>query len=358
MPENRLLTNLLSPFLRKGRSTPFRLPGTIGDRSRILAIDSGDLSDLLFHAPLLQGIRHQFPGTSLDFLVPEEHASLVVPSGLGRQCLLYSPRQLRPWSPAFVALLRSLRRNPYDVAILMSLTPHARLELAALASGAPLRYGPSHRRSYPSINFEIRPPEERSRYLGLRPACAAAFFGLDGDRLPRRWPLPADKVRQTKQLVHFNKPRREELLVGIDPGLGKTGHGISLANLHFLVKQLASQTLCRILPLSDPGNGERRDDFEAKLTERVPGLAREDLLETILLLTNCDLFVAGNTDLFHFAVAQEVPTIGLFTRRDGPEWEPTPVPHARVLRVTKGERVDIDTLMEAFEAVTSDRVGC
>jgi len=74
-----------------------------------------------------------------------------------------------------------------------------------------------------------------------------------------------------------------------------------------------------------------------------------------LLLTQCDIFVAGNTDLFHYAVALEVPTIGLFTARDGREWDPGPRPCARVLRVAKGQRVDIDTLMEAVETVTDNR---
>lgn len=329
----------------------------MGNSSRVLVIDTGDLTDFLFHVPLLQGVRNRYPGARMDFLLPEEHSPLVVPSGLARQCLVYSEKQMRPWAPAFATLLRGLRKNKYDVAIVMSLTPQPNFELVALASGAALRCGPSHQSAYPSLNFEMRAQDGSDGYLGRLPAMAAVFLGLPQDSLPRCWPLPEDKLRQMQQLVHFNKPRQDEWLVGVDPGLGKAGHGISLKNLHFLVRQLSSQATCRILPLSDPSNADRLRRFEAQLADVQPGLPRDTLLETTLLLAQCNLFVASNSDLFHFAVAQQVPTIGLFTPHDGPEWDPGTQPRVRILRVASGQRVDIDTLMEAVEAVTSGRAA-
>ena len=132
----------------------------------------------------------------------------------------------------------------------------------------------------------------------------------------------------------------------------KTG---KMQNLHFIVRQIASQVPCRVLPLADPANEDRLKRFEMQLGNVPPGLHRDTLLETVLLLSQCDLFVAGNTDLFHFAVAQGVPTIGLFTAEDTPEWDPGVSGRARVVRVTRGERVDIETLMAALEAVTDGR---
>lgn len=351
MAENQIFTNLIRPLLGNTKSKSFALPGILNDQVRLLAIDSGDLADMLFHVPLLHGIQQLYPGARIDFLLPESHTPLVVPSGLARQCLVYNTKQLKGWSPSLGALLRSVRKNEYDVAMLMSLTPQPVLELVLLASGAALRLGPSHRRSYPSINFEIRPSGTVRGYRGLRPALAAAFMGLPTASLQRNWPLPEDKLRQIKQLVHFNKPRKDELLVGVDPGYGKEGRGISLANLHFVVKQLASQTTCRILPLSDPANQERLHQFESKLTGPPSGLVRDTLFETVLLLSQCDLFLSCNTDLFHFAVAQEVPCIGLFNRLDAADWEPGDCPTARIIRITKEQKVDIDTLMEAVESV-------
>jgi ADP-heptose:LPS heptosyltransferase len=178
-----------------------------------------------------------------------------------------------------------------------------------------------------------------------------AFLGLSESDLDPAWPLPEDRLRQSERLVHFNKPDRSELLVGVDPGLGKCGHGIALQNLLFLTRQLSSQVRCRFLPLSDTSNRQRLREFEAQLGNVPPGLVRDTLLETVLLLAQCDLFLAGNTDLFHFAVALDVPTVGIFTPRDDPSWDPGLRPSCRVLRATRGERVDVATLMDAVEAV-------
>ncbi len=112
-----------------------------------------------------------------------------------------------------------------------------------------------------------------------------------------------------------------------------------------------------MLPLGDPADNERLDKFETRLSEVPVGLERETLLEMILLLSQCDLYISGNTDFFHFAVALGIPAIGLFGKNDGVEWIPTGRPRARVIPITKGEKVDIETLMEAVEAVTEGRTS-
>jgi ADP-heptose:LPS heptosyltransferase len=357
LAEHKIISTLMRPFFNKGKAASFTLPGALTDTSRILCIDCGDLSDFLFHVPLLTAIRHRYPGAKMDFLVPEKHAALVIPSGLARQCLIYKEGQLNPWRPAFSALLKKLGSGNYDMALVMSYSPQPRLELAALASGASLRLGPSHKDSWPGVNFEIRLGEDDDGYLGDRLKTAAPFLGFDPEELVSRCPLPLEKLRQMAQQVHFHKPNPDQMLIGIDPGLGKSGYAFALDNIQFLVRQLSSQLVCKILPLGDPYDNGRLQKFEARISEIPVGLQRDTLLEMILLLAQCDLFVSGNTDFFHFAVAQGVPAIGLFSKADGPQWMPRGRPRARVIQVTKGEKVDIETLMEAVESVTQGRTS-
>ncbi len=357
MAEHKIMSTLMRPFFNKGKAASFTVPGELKNSSRILCIDCGELSDFLFHIPLLTAIRHRHPGSKMDFLVPEIHAPLVIPSGLARQCMIYKEGQLNPWRPAFATLLRKLGSGNYDVAIIMSYSPQPKLELAALASGASLRLGPSHKDAWPGVNFEMRPGKQDDGYRGDRLKTAAPFLGFDPEELNSRWPLPLEKLRQMAQQVHFHKPNPDQMLIGVDPGLGKTGHGFALENTQFLVRQLSSQLACKILPLGYPQDNKRLEKFEASLSEVPVGLQRDTLLEMILLLAQCDLFVSGNTDFFHFAVAQGVPAIGLFSKDDGPQWTPRGRPRARVIPVTKGEKVDIETLMEAVEGVTQGRTS-
>jgi len=345
------VTGLLGRFLARGETGSFSLPGTLGAESRLLAIDSGDLSDLLFHMPLLQTVREQYPRARIDFLIPEEHTSLIAPSGVAHHCLVYRRQQLKPWSPALYALLKNVRQRRYDMSVVMSFTPQSALEAVALASGAKLRLGPSHGGSFPAVNFEIRQREGDRRYRGERLSAAAPFLGLPDFSRERAWPLPEERVRRMRQLIHFNKPRQDEVLVGVDPALGKSGTGLAAQNLHFVMNQLASQMPCRTLPLSVDADPEILQRFEAGLTVPPLSLPRETLFDTVLLAAQCDLFISGNTDLFHYAAATGVPTLGLFLKEDDATWTPAGYPNVRVIRVKGGQRVDIETLMEAVEAV-------
>jgi ADP-heptose:LPS heptosyltransferase len=348
-----VLEKLKQTLLGRKETGPFRVPGQIDDGARILALATSDLTDLLFHMPLLSAVRRTWPGASIDFLVPEEFAPLVIPSGLARQVMVYREKQLSNWKPTYRNLQRTLAGAGYNVSVVLSQTPVPSLEALGLASGAALRYGPSHGGAWPAVNLELRARDDAETYAGSSLGRLAPFLGIDPRIMNHTWPLPTDKLRQVAQLVHFNKPRPEEMLVGIDAGPDKSGRALSHKNLLFLVQQLKTQLNCRILPLAGPGGDERRRQFEAELSSPVPpAFNRDTLLETVLLLCQCDLFLAANTDLFHLAVAEGVPSLGLFGSHVAPRWRPDERRRARILTVAKGEKVDMATLMDAVAAVT------
>ncbi len=353
MSDHKLLGAMLRPFFRKGSGARFSLPDCLGEDSRILCIDAGSLSDVLFHMPLLTAIRRRYPGTAMDFLMPEKHAPLVVPSGMARQCLLYKPAQLNPWRPSFASLLKQAGAGGYDMALVMSHEPQPALEMVALASGAALRWGPSHDGAWPNLNFELR--ADPDSYLGDRLRHVAPFFGFAPGDLVGKWPLPMDKVRQAAQQVHFHKPNARQMLVGIDPGRTLTGEPAPIESYQAVARTLGARLECRLLALGDPAERERLARFEVLLANAAGGLGRDTLLEVVLLLSQCDLFVGGNTDLFHFAVAMGVPSVGFFTADDAPCWRPVRRPHARVLDLDEGGRIDAERLLAAVEAIAGDR---
>jgi len=344
----------LKQTLRGQKETgPFRIPGQVGDGSRVLALATEDLADLLFHVPLLAAMRRTYPGASIDFLVPEQFAPLVIPCGLARQVMVYAPRQLTGWKPAYRNLQRSLAGKRYDVSFVLSQTPVPPLEALGQATGAALRLGPSHGGAWPAVNLELRPRDDAG-YAGDRLHLLAPFLGLEPGILRTAWPLPTDKLRQAAQVVHFNKPRPEELLVGIDPGPDKSGRALGQENLLFLVGQVRSQLSCRVLPLTSPEGEDRRREFESRLPSPIPpAFNRDTLLETMLLLCQCNLFVAGNTDLFHVAVAEGIPTVGLFGEHVPARWRPRDRDRCRILTVSPGKKLDLATLMDAVTAVTA-----
>jgi ADP-heptose:LPS heptosyltransferase len=79
--------------------------------------------------------------------------------------------------------------------------------------------------------------------------------------------------------------------------------------------------------------------------------------DVVSLLGQCDLFIAGNTDLVYFAVAMGVPTVLLMTP---PETEEDALPEAEnlaVLPLTPGERFPIEDFIEETQAVLLSGTG-
>jgi heptosyltransferase I len=351
------MLDILKMLFARHKEVAFRVPGAIGADAQILAVATTDLADLVFHAPLLGAIRRRWPQAAIDVLVPESLAPLVVPSGLAREAIVYVPKQLGGWRPAYASLLRSLGKTGYDVALMMSLSPQPLLEAAALASGAAVRAGCGRRDGYPEINLEIRPVDPPRGYRGDLPRRLGPYLGLAAADLVPGWPIAPERLRQAAQLVHFHKPSKDQLLVGIDPAVGLGGHGLAVENLQYLARAIANDIACRILPLSGPGDPERLQRFEGALSGVPAGLKRETVLDTLLLLCQCDLFLAGNTDLFHVAVAHGVPTIGLFSPQDDASWRPAEARALRIVTVNTGEKVDASVVLAAVVDLTGGRSG-
>ncbi|MEZ4389310.1 MAG: hypothetical protein R3D98_17320 [Candidatus Krumholzibacteriia bacterium] len=171
-----MLEKLKQKLLGRKDLPPFQVPGQIRDSSRILVLVDTDLASLVFHAPLLAAIRRTWPGASLDFLVPESFASVVIPSGLARQVMVYGDKQLGGWKPAQRNLQRTLAGGGYDVSLVVASEPNPILEGLGLASGAVMRLGPSHDGAWPAVNLELR-AADGDAYLGDRVRQLAPSWG-------------------------------------------------------------------------------------------------------------------------------------------------------------------------------------
>jgi len=282
---------------------------------------------------------------------------LIIPSGFAKECILYKKGQLNPWRPAFGSLLRKIGAVKYDVSMVMAFKPNSQLELVGLASGAALRFGPSHDDSWPGVNFELKSPTDGKAYYGHRTFGISPFLGLENQGADVRWPLPMDKLRQIAQQIHFHKPNPDQMLVVIDPGLGKSGKGLSLDNYQAIVRHLSQDLLCRFLPLSHDGKSDRLEKFDLLVSDVPVGIKRDQLLDNILLLAQSDLFIGGNTDLFHFAVAQGVPAVGVFSDQEDPAWIPPESDKVRVVVPAKGKSLDLDHLLQLVKEVSGGMVG-
>ncbi len=347
------LVEPLSRWLRLVPSEQFRLPLVGPEGGRVLFLQSGEITDLLFAAPLLTGLQRTYPRCRLGVLVREDASELIRHHPCVHDMLLYQQRHMKLTHPAFFRLVRELRKRSYDMVLHMGESPPPVHEVLGYLSGAPVRLGPARERSVPYVNSELRWDPEKSGYEGRRLAEVASLLGVQLPADRRSAVLTEQDVRFARQLVHFRKPRPDQLLIGVDPGKGKANTRVLDRTLTYLLHAVYQRYRAKILVLATPEDDEVAQRFEQELQCERIDLPRHNIKDVVALLTQCDLFLAGNPNLLHFAVAFGVPTIGLLTDRDENRGTPPEAPHFAVLRGERGTRLPLEAFLTHVERLLS-----
>ena len=327
------------------RKKQFRLTGGLAGDERILFVDSGSLTDLVFFLPVIESIRDRWPGVSITIMVQEEWADLLRGERGLEGIILYSSEQLRIRSTAYHRLLREIKGRCFDTVVLMGSVEDPFRDLVAYASGAPLRVGIETAERESILNCTLR-WRNRDRYrMGLAREIGR-ILGIDYETNAWRMSFRADELRAADQLIHFRKPRADQLLIGVDPGSGLESNRLAESHLAYLASHLGRSLRAKILVFQLHPDAEAREAFRRRLQVESLDIPKISLRETLALLSRCGLFIGGNTELFHSAVACGVPSIGMYTEVDGLEWEPRERPGVAILRGRPGEKLSLKELDE------------
>ncbi len=354
MPENEqkrfVLPRMLSYMLRKvGSKGQFTLPADITKSGKLMFIGSGDPTDLLFAAPVVNFFKQKYPKIHTSIIV--DHENVEIAKGLMKveKVITYKKKQLRIYKTDYIAFIRRLRGYGIGTVILLGRRFSLDRYMLAFACGARTRIGFAHPFAFPFINCEIRLSE--GGYIGGKMKRIIDSIGLDTIDIPERVDLPESLLNHARQLIHFRKPEKNVLTVGIDPSRGKTRHHVIPEIIAYLANNLAGRRKVKFLVLASPWDDRLVDKFTGYLKSEIVELVPETAIDTIALLAQCDLFLSGNTNLFHFAARLGVPTIGLFTKYDSEEWIPESAENVRIFRGTRGEKLSLRDFFNQVEEV-------
>ena len=253
-----------------------------------------------------------------------------------------------------MALLRRFRSRKADSAILLGRRYSLERYLIAFASGARIRIGFENPMTFPFINCEIRLSEDA--YEGSKMSRMLRSIGLRPDDKWSAIELSQRERNHAKQMIHFRKPEKDYLTVGVDPSRGKSKHHVIPEIMAYLANNLASRRKVKFLVLMDPWDDKLIAGLSQSLKSEIIDLRPANLNEAVAFLSQCDLFLAGNTNLFHFASALAVPTIGLFTKYDGPKWTPADAPRVRIFKGMRGEKLSLKRFFSKVEEVLAAEV--
>jgi heptosyltransferase-2 len=345
------LAHLLTPVLgRMVRGESFAVPADIGDTSRVLAVDSGDLTEILFFSPVVGFLKNRFPGMRLSLLVKEGHGELVRGMPQVNEVISYEPPHLSLGSTTYFSLLKRIRRKRFDLVFLLGREFNLARAVLTLVSGARIRVGLEGAAGYPYLNCELRAAKE-PRYRGEMARNFLTALGFAPEAVLPAWKLPEQDLRWAQRMIHFRSPGKRDLLVAVDPGVGKGRHRLVDDAVAYLVNRLPDRYRAKVMVLSQNASERMLAEFSGKLTVERVDVEPTNVRETLALLSCADLLISGNTDLFHFAVELRVPTLGLFTRHDGPEWVPKNIPWVQIVQVLRGQEISLDEFYSRVETL-------
>ena len=346
------MMGFITPILgRMVGQQPFSVPGDIGNGSRILVVDSGDLTELLFFAPVIGHLKYRFPGMRVTFLVREGNGELIRTLDQVNEMISYEPEHLSPLSTTYFSLIKRVKKRDFDIVVLLGKEFSFARSLLALLSRARLRVGFLQKFSYPFVNCEIRRSAGGSEYEAPRAAGFLAALGLaPGDSL-QGWRLPDQDVRWANQMIHFRKPEKDTMLIAVDPGIGKGHHRLVEKSLAYMVGRISEHYPSRVLLLSNNLDQKGLKRFREMVNADMIDLEPKNVKEALALLSRADLVLAGNTDYFHFSVSMRLPTIGFFTRYDTDNWFPKATPWVQIIQGVKGQKLSLDEVFSKIDTL-------
>jgi ADP-heptose:LPS heptosyltransferase len=332
------------------RREPFSLPADINDSSRVLVLDSGDLTELLFFAPVLNHLKRRYPGMRITVLVREGNGELIRTLEPISEMISYEPEHLTLFSRTFFGLLRRLRARGFDAVFLLGHEFSFARSLAALVTNARLRIGFSQRFTYPFVNCEIRTSSD-GQYEAPRALSFLSVLGQSPGDNVMAWKLPAADVRWARQMIHFRQPDKDGMLIAVDPGMGKGNHRLVDTAMAYVAREVARRNGGKLLLLSHNLDHKGMQRFRSLVKGSVVDIEPKNVKEALALLSCADLVLAGNTDYFHFAVSMRRPTIGFFTRFDAPNWFPKSAQHVQIIQGVRGQKVSIDEVCSKIDTL-------
>lgn len=321
-----VLSLALRPLAR-----PRPLPTAVG---RALLMRPCCLGDVLLTTAAVRAVALAWPDARLDYLVGSAAAA-----GLAHSARLSRLIDAPAGVGAYLRLVRQLRRDHYDVALVFDRAPQ--WSLLALVAGIPVRAGFDSRWRGLGLTHRVTP------HAGQHEAELAAG-------VVRSLGLPVADLREEYQPSAAGRARAAALLATLPPGprvVLHPGGGVN-SGMTLLAKRWPAPRFAALIdllaaagamPILVGGVTDRAvvDAVLAALPSRVTATdlaGRLDLDAHAALAVACDLYIGHDSGPTHLAAAAGAPVVAIFGPTDPGVYAPLG-DHVRV--VWRGARQDL-----------------
>ncbi len=278
--------------------------------SKILIIQTAFIGDLVLTTPLIRAVRKGFPQAGISVLTIPQTADLLGDNPHIDTVILYDKRKKERGIRAFLQLVKKLRKERFDLAIV----PHRSLRSALLAalSRIPQRVGFNTSAGVFLFTHKVfyrKDVHEIKRNLDLlRP------FGIYlRDKSPEVFPSPQDRERAA-ELLRRNGIQASHRPVAIAPGSVWPTKCWPPERFTEVARLLFEEFGIKVVLIG--GEADRR--LCQRIAEALPSGAgavaagQMSLRQSAALLEMCALLLSNDSAPVHLAVAMKTPVVAIF----------------------------------------------
>jgi ADP-heptose:LPS heptosyltransferase len=319
-PTKGMLTVASKLLCRGNIDQPFSLSELRESARRVLAVAPAGLAEMLLLFPALTLLREALPSSRIICIVEGNQTEILRGENVVDDYVQFPRLKGTKGLMTYKALVSDIRDRAVEAAFYFDFRYDFYRQFLPLLAGARLRAKLRGEAGYPLFNVEVVPKDENAYFLDLNLSLVRFLTSYDIE--PRYWALPEKEVEIAREIIRFRKPDASEMLVGVDLSYDKNGETPPFDVEVRLARSFSALKPSRIALLSDPDPAIGEDEIRRFGEYDWLDIPRKSFRDTLGILSQCDLFIAANTTLFHFAVAMGVPTFALFSAEDDLRWVP------------------------------------
>jgi len=293
---------------------------------KILVRVTNWIGDAVMNTPSLGAIRSTFPNAEITIVANPMVAQLFSPHPYCDRVLIFDKKGKDKGITGFLRFTESLRREQFDMAILLQKAFGA--ALMAFCSRIPVRigYNTDSRSLLLTHDLPFTTTLKRlhhvEHYLKL-----VNYFNISGEDVGQRLFLTPEELVWARDILG------NERWVVVNPGAAYGSAKRWLPERFAQVgNQLAKKNGMKVLLIGGPGETKIGHDIESELSnDCLNFIGKTSVRQMMALISCCQLMVTNDSGPMHIAAALNIPIVAVFGSTDHTTTYPAGVPH-RIVR--------------------------
>ncbi|MDI6785369.1 MAG: glycosyltransferase family 9 protein [bacterium] len=304
-------------------------------QKKILFIRNDKIGDLLLTLPVIKAAKDKYPDYKISILVSEYTSNLLNDINYIDEIIV--EKEKHKSYVGLLKLIKRIRKNKYDVGII--LYPCWRNAIVSFLSLIPIRIGTGYKLCSILFNKKVYVHRTKNKLIHETDYCLKHLKYFNINHADRKINLTKRKKDEDyiKKLLDKFKIEKEERLIAIHPGNGRSALNWSVENFIRLIDLITKDNRIRVVLTGTNGDKEIIEKIKDGINKdsKVINLFNQTNINQLqALLSFCNFFIGTSTGPMHLAAAVKTRVIALFSPLlpQRPEkWSPLGEGHTIVL---------------------------